>query len=62
MEKGENNKEKMVVRLILKKERDQPIYDFFEKIKNHLGLKVNTEVARYCIKRTYEMLFEDSED
>ncbi|MFO8020655.1 MAG: hypothetical protein R6U96_18675 [Promethearchaeia archaeon] len=48
----------MVVRLILKKNRDQPIYEFFEKIKTHLGLKVNTEVARYCIKRTYEMLRE----
>lgn len=58
MDKKENN-EDFIVRLILKSNEDQPIYDYFKKIKNYLGLKVNTEVARYCIKRAYESMFQE---
>jgi hypothetical protein len=46
------------IRLKLDPNDDQPLYDYFLKIKNFLGLKVNTETARYCIKKTYELLFE----
>lgn len=46
-----------MIRLILNPDKDQPIYDFFIEIKKQLGLKVNTEVARYCIKKTYELMF-----
>ena len=60
MEKDEENDKKIVVRLILSQKEDQPIYDFFERIKKHLGVKVNTEVARYCIKRVYELLFDEN--
>jgi hypothetical protein len=49
------------IRLKLDPSEDQPLYDYFLKIKNFLGLKVNTETARYCIKKTYELLF-DIED
>ena len=58
----EGNKEEIMIRLVLKHDEDQPIYDFFIKIKEYLGLKVNTEVARYCIKRAYEILFENKKD
>ena len=50
-------KKEEMIRLILNPDKDQPIYDFFIEIKKQLGLKVNTEVARYCIKKTYELMF-----
>ena len=50
-------KKEEMIRLILNPDKDQPIYDFFIEIKKQLGLKVNTEVARYCIKKTYELIF-----
>ncbi len=62
MKKKEENNEELMIRLILKPDEDQPLYDFFIEIKKHLGLKVNTEVARYCIKRAYELIFEDKDE
>lgn len=63
MEKNEENNKEIVIRLTLKPKEDQPLYRFFKRIKKHLGVKVNTEVARYLIKRVYEILFEgDHED
>lgn len=50
-------KKEEMIRLILNPDKDQPIYDFFIEIKKQLGLKVNTEVVRYCIKKTYELMF-----
>ncbi len=50
-------KKEEMIRLILNPDKDQPIYDFFIEIKKQLGLKVNTEVARYCIKKTYQLIF-----
>ena len=55
-------KKEEMIRLVLNHDNDQPIYSFFIEIKKKLGLKVNTEVARYCIKRTYELLFEDKKE
>lgn len=51
------NKEVLIVRLKLRYEEDQPLYNNFKEIKEKLGLKSNTEVARYCIKKAYEVLF-----
>lgn len=62
MKKKEENNEELMIRLILKPDEDQPLYDFFIEIKKHLGLKVNTEVTRYCIKRAYELIFEDKDE
>jgi len=50
------------IRLKLDPKEDKPLYDFFVKIKNYLGLKVNTETARFCIKKTYEILFEEEDE
>lgn len=38
------------------REDDQPIFNYFQEIKTELGLKKNTEVARYCIKKAYECI------
>ena len=60
MKKKEDNEE-IMVRLILKSNDDKEIYNFFKKIKEYLGVKVNTEVTRYCIRRAYEILFGNNE-
>ncbi|MHA1148949.1 MAG: hypothetical protein ACTSR8_11985 [Promethearchaeota archaeon] len=49
--------EEIGIRLTLTKSEDQPIFDYFLKIKQDLGLKNNTEVARTCIKKAYEYWF-----
>ncbi len=55
-------KKEEMIRLVLNPINDQPIYDFFINIKKELGIKGNTEVARYCIKKTYEILFKDKKE
>lgn len=35
---------------------DQLIFKYFQEIKTELGLKNNTEVARYCIKKAYVLI------
>ena len=58
MEKNnEIEEEEIGVRLILSKDYDQPLFDYFLQIKKDLGLKTNTEVARICIKKAYEYWF-----
>jgi len=58
MEKNnEIEEEEIGVRLILSKDYDQPLFDYFLQIKKNLGLKTNTEVARICIKKAYEYWF-----
>jgi len=49
----------LTLSLGLNPKEDQPIYNYFIKIKELLGLKTNTEAARYCIKKAYETSFED---
>jgi len=44
------------VRLNINSEDDGQVYDFFLKIKEYLGQRLNTEVIRFCIMRTYEKL------
>ena len=61
MEKRESKNEIIMIRLSLNPIEDQPLYDFFVKLKATLGVKVNTEVARFCIKKAYESLFENKE-
>lgn len=60
MEKKESKNE-IMIRLSLNPKEDQPLYDFFVKLKAYLGIKVNTEVTRFCIKKAYEFLFENKE-
>lgn len=60
MDKEED--EELWIRLKLDPDEDQPIYNYFVRIKEHLGLKVNTETARYCIKKTHEALFSDEQE
>ncbi|MCP6718920.1 MAG: hypothetical protein KJI71_01630 [Patescibacteria group bacterium] len=55
-------KKEEMIRLVLNPDNDQPIYDFFIEIKKALGLKVNTEVARYCIKKAHELMFENKKE
>jgi len=62
MEKNnENEEEEIGVRLVLSKDYDQPLFDYFLQIKKNLGLKTNTEVARICIKKAYEYWFNKDE-
>lgn len=61
MEKRETKNEIIMIRLSLNPKEDQPLYDFFVKLKAYLGIKVNTEVTRFCIKKAYEFLFENKE-
>jgi len=61
MEKRESKNEIIMIRLSLNPIEDQPLYDFFVKLKATLGVKVNTEVTRFCIKKAYESLFENKE-
>lgn len=62
MEKNnEIEEEEIGVRLILSKDYDQPLFDYFLQIKKNLGLKTNTEVARICIKKAYEYWFNKDE-
>lgn len=58
----DKRKETEWIRLKLDPDEDKPLYDYFITIKNHLGLKVNTETARYCIKKTYEQMFGEDEE
>ena len=60
-EKKEIEKE-IGIRLVLKKEEDQPLFDYFLEIKDDLGLKQNTEVTRMCIKKAYEHWFKAKTD
>ena len=57
MDKANETEEEIGIRLNLSKELDQPLYDYFQQIKEDLGLKTNTEVARICIKKAYEYWF-----
>lgn len=57
MDKTNETGEEIGIRLNLSKELDQPLYDYFQQIKEDLGLKTNTEVARICIKKAYEYWF-----
>jgi len=57
MNKPSEIEEEIGIRLNLSREEDQPLYDYFVKIKENLGLKTNTEVARICIKKAYEFWF-----
>ena len=59
MNSNEPNKDEVMIRLVLNPKTDQPLYNYFTRIKKDLGLKSNTEVARYCIKKTYETSFDD---
>ena len=59
MSDNEQNKNEIMIRLVLNSDDDKPIFDYFVKLKQHLGLKTNTEVARYCIKKAYESSFND---
>lgn len=61
MEKRDPKNEVIMIRLSLNPKDDQPLYDFFVKLKARLGIKVNTEVIRFCIKKAYEFLFENKE-
>ena len=54
-----NEIEEISIRLILTKDNDKPLYDYFLQIKQNLGIKNNTEVARICIKKAYEYWFKD---
>lgn len=60
MNKKEEKKDDIVVRVVLNYIVDQPIYDYFLKIKEDLGVKANSEVARHCIKKAYEAFFKKS--
>lgn len=62
MTKTNETEEEISIRLTLSKELDQPLYDFFLQIKQNLGLKTNTEVARICIKKAYENWFSKERD
>ena len=53
--------EEIGIRLSLSREEDQPLYDYFLQIKENLGLKTNTEVARICIEKAYEFWFNKGE-
>ena len=57
MVKNNETEEDIGIRLILSKDYDQPLFDYFLQIKENLGLKTNTEVARICIKKAYEYWF-----
>ena len=57
MAKKVEEKEEIMIRLNLNSIEDQPIYDYFIKIKDHLGAKTFTEVARICIKQAYDQWF-----
>ena len=57
MDKNNETEDEIGIRLILSKDYDNPLYDYFLQIKKNLGLKTNTEVARICIKKAYEYWF-----
>ncbi|MBN1214023.1 MAG: hypothetical protein JXA99_01145 [Candidatus Lokiarchaeota archaeon] len=57
MAKKKEKSPDIMIRLNLSEKDDQPLYDFFHKIKKNLGIKQNTEVARLCIKKAYELWF-----
>jgi len=59
MYSNDENKDEIQIRLVMNPEEDQPLYDYFSRIKENLGIKSNTEVIRHCIKKTYETSFED---
>lgn len=56
MDKNEQDEQEIMVRLILKRKDDKRLFDSFSKIKRYMGSKLNTEVARFCIRRTYDLL------
>ena len=47
------------IRLVIDEKEDQPVYEYFTKIKAKLGIKANTEVVRYCIVKTFETEFKE---
>ena len=59
MAKKEDSQIDVKVRLTLDSTDDKEVYSAFIKIKDYLGQKLNTEVARFCIMRTYEKLKEE---
>jgi len=61
MNRTNDGEEEIGIRLSLSREDDQPLYDYFLQIKENLGLKTNTEVARICIKKAYEFWFNKGE-
>lgn len=62
MNKTNIPEEEIQIRLNLSKELDHPLYEYFIQIKENLGLKTNTEVARICIKKAYEFWFHREEE
>ncbi|MFX0188725.1 MAG: hypothetical protein ACFE8A_13425 [Candidatus Hodarchaeota archaeon] len=59
MAKNDQNLPDIKIRLNIKAEKDNPIYDSFLTIKEYLGQRLNTEVIRFCIMRAYEKLKEE---
>jgi len=46
----------LLIRLTLRSKSDKELFEAFTKIKEYLGQKQYTEVTRFCILRTYELL------
>ena len=59
MEEKKETDNELGIRLNLTKQDDQPIYNYFLEIKDYLGVKTNTEVARVCIKHAYECWYKE---
>lgn len=59
MKTNKKNEKEIGIRLNLNSKEDKIIYDYFLQIKNNLGVKTNTEVARICIKKAYEYWFKE---
>ena len=49
-------KEELMVRLVIDPNDDKKLYESFSKIKAYMGARINTAVARFCIQRTYDQL------
>ncbi len=58
MNADEEKKKKIVLRVELDPKDDQPIYDYYIKIKEDNGLKSHAEVMRFIITKYYTNTYE----